>query len=236
VSLQSALAFLTGRPRGVPILMYHYVGDAPAPEDRPYFVSSSAFAEQMELLAGRGYRTLSLDELLAAFGGTAELPSRAIVLTFDDGHESFEGLAVPILRKHGFTATMFVITSKIGADGFLGADAIRSLSAGGFEFGSHSHTHPILTKLADEEVAHELTTSKTLLESVIAREVKHFCYRGGHFDDRVKALVAGSGYSGAVCSKPGLNTLETDRLELRRMGIRGADDLASFGRKVQGRT
>ena len=236
MNFRSALALLTPRMRGVPILMYHYLGDAPSPEERPYFVSASAFAEQMAFLHERRYRTLGLDELTACFRDGAVLPSRAIVITFDDGHESFETLAAPILRKHGFRATMFVITSKIGSATFLAADAIRSLSAGGFEFGSHSHTHPILTRLTDEEVALELATSKSTLESVIGREVNHFCYRGGHFDDRVKALVRNSGYSGAVCSKPGLNTADTDVLELRRMGIRGGDDLRSFMQKVQGRT
>lgn len=236
MSLLSPLAYLSGRARGVPILMYHYVGDAPAPEDRPYFVSTAAFTAQMAFLSERRYRALTLHELLGAFATGSALPARAVVITFDDGHESFERLAVPIMRTHGFKASMFVITSKIGANGFIGADSIRALSDEGFEFGSHSHTHPILTKLGDREVSQELTESKAVLEAIVSGPVKYFCYRGGHFDERVKALVRASGYAGAVCSRPGLNDAQTDALELRRMGIRGADDLRSFGNKLSGRT
>ena len=101
MSLLSALAYLSGRARGVPILMYHYVGDAPAPEDRPYFVSTAAFTAQMAFLSERRYRALTLHELLGAFATGSALPARAVVITFDDGHESFERLAVPIMRKHG---------------------------------------------------------------------------------------------------------------------------------------
>lgn len=220
--------------KGVPVLMYHYLGEAPRAEDRPYFVTPSAFAEQMQFLRERGFRSITLDQMIEAMRGMARLPKRPIVLTFDDGHASFEQIGAPILRSKGFTATMFVITSKLGQPGFLGEETVRSLAREGFQFGSHSHTHPILTQLADADVMFELSESKERLEKVLGREVKYFCYRGGHFNEKVKKLVRDAGYSGAVCSKAGVNTPASDILELCRIGIRGTDDIRQFARKIRG--
>jgi hypothetical protein len=64
--------------------------------------------------------------------------------------------------------------------------------------------------------------------------VKYFCYRGGHFDNRIKDLVRAAGYAAAVCSKAGLNTATTDILALNRIGIRGSDNIQQFARKIRG--
>ena len=222
------------RPKGVPILMYHYLGDAPQEDDRPYYVTESAFAEQMEFLRARGFHSITFGHMIDALSGKTPLPARSIAITFDDGHESFDKIGVPILRKNDLSAMMFVITSKLDAAGYLGAEKVRALASEGFEFGSHSHTHPILTKLDDAEIMFELRESKTRLEGVLGSEVKYFCYRGGHYNDKVKKLLREVGYSAAVCSKPGLNTSASDVLALNRMGIRGTDDIKRFARKVRG--
>jgi peptidoglycan/xylan/chitin deacetylase (PgdA/CDA1 family) len=223
------------RPK-FPILMYHYLGDAPAEEDRPYFVTEAAFAEQMRFLHVKGFRTITLDEAVDAVRGRAVLSKRSVAITFDDGHASFAQIAVPILREFGYLATMFVITNKLEQSGYLDAAAIRSLASEGFGFGSHSHTHRILTKLDDSEVKFELTESKARLEAVLGKEVKYFCYRGGHYNDRVKELLREAGYAAAVCSKTDLNSAKSDVLALNRVGIRGTDDIHRFARKLRGDT
>ena len=224
--------FFFGRPK-LPILMYHYLGDAPAEDDRPYFVTQVAFAEQMRLLREEGYRSIAFDEAVGALGRDSPLPKRSVVITFDDGHASFEQIGVPLMREFGFSSMMFIITTKLGQSGFLDADSVRSLARSGFEFGSHSHTHRILTQLADAEVKYELSESKAALETILGKEVKYFCYRGGHYNDRVKALLREAGYVAAVCSKPGLNTTKADLLALNRVGIRGTDDIHTFARKLR---
>jgi peptidoglycan/xylan/chitin deacetylase (PgdA/CDA1 family) len=220
---------------GVSILMYHYLGEPPAPEDAPYFVPVSAFEQQMSYLATNGFHCVSLDQVVKSLLEREPLPARSFVITFDDGHDSFARLAAPILRKSNFAATMYIITGKLGAPNFLDAATINSLQADGFTFGSHSHTHQILTTLPEADVVFELVESKKRLEDVLGADVRHFCYRGGHHNDRIKELVKAASYDTAVCSRPGLNTIHSDAFALSRMGIRRGDDMRAFASKVTGK-
>ncbi len=224
------------RHNGIPILMYHNLGDAPCEEDVPYFVSQSNFYKQMRFLKWGGYKTITLDQLKGFIQGKKKIPKRSIIISFDDGYDSFEKIGVPILKKIGFSATMFIITSKINTPGYLGSESIRKLQQDGIQFESHSHTHPIITKLQNSEVKFELSESKKELESVLSSSVRFYAYRGGHYNENIKKMVQDEGYTAAVCSKPGLNNNKTNIFALRRMGIRGNDDLGDFARKLLGNT
>jgi len=71
----------------VPILMYHQIKDLPANanvEDLTWTVSPASFAAQLHYLADNGYTTITLDQLLDGYAGKASLPSKPVVLTFDD--------------------------------------------------------------------------------------------------------------------------------------------------------
>ena len=89
----------------VPILMYHQVSPRPHPAFRKYTVMPGAFARQMAWLARTGHVAISLDLLAGSRAGRAALPSRPVVITFDDGFRESVEHATPVLAKHGFTAT-----------------------------------------------------------------------------------------------------------------------------------
>src|SRR5690349_566299 len=95
--------------------MYHSISERATWRFRAYTVTPTAFAEQMSYLARAGYEpiTVSQDVELSKRGGTS-LPARPVVLTFDDGYEDFYAAALPVLRRHGFVATLYVCTAYIG--------------------------------------------------------------------------------------------------------------------------
>lgn len=215
--------------------MYHYIGKPEDPDDRPYYISTKEFEKQMEFLKKRGYQTIGLIDLVKHLYKGNAVQRRSVVITFDDGHISFAQEAFPIISRCGFTATMFLITSRIGTRNRLDWPEIYYMQSCGFSFQSHSVTHPILTKIQLDEAKQEIAKSKNYIEDKLGQRVDFFAYRGGHFNDNIKRLVKSSGYVAAVCSKYGYNTATTDPYELKRISIRNNDDILKFGAKLYGR-
>src|SRR5207253_7977146 len=127
------------------ILMYHYVRVNPRASDRlgaDLSVTPAHFAAQMKWLAANGFHTVTLDDLTAAIVEGEPLPSRPVILTFDDGYEDFYTAAYPILEEYRFKATSFVITGKVGWGGYLTWDQMRKMQASGLvQFESHTVNH-----------------------------------------------------------------------------------------------
>lgn len=228
------LSFLSYTLKGIPILMYHYLGDTTDKQDTPYYVSRNNFYRQMKYLRHGGYKSISLQQLIDGINNRSSVPKRSVVITFDDGHESFAQIGAPILESFGFTATMFIITRRIGNPSYLSKTSIRELGGRGFHFESHSLTHPIITRIPLEEAKTEIFDSKKELESISGRKVNFFAYRGGHYNADIIELVRQAGYFSAVCSEPGLNTKNTNLYCLKRMAIRGGDNLGHFSKKLHG--
>ena len=68
----------------------------------------------MRWLAGRGYRILSLEEYVRCRQEHRLPPPRSVVITFDDGYADNASIAAPILAKHRFPATIFLVTDLVG--------------------------------------------------------------------------------------------------------------------------
>ncbi|HZF39326.1 MAG TPA: polysaccharide deacetylase family protein [Blastocatellia bacterium] len=108
----------------------------------------------------------------------------------------------------------------------------REMQANGIEIGSHTLTHPILTRVGDERLRLELQESRSRLEEVLRRRIEQFCYPNGDYDERVRSEVARAGYSVAVTCAGGLNKRGDDPLALRR--IHAERDNAHFAQSVSG--
>jgi peptidoglycan/xylan/chitin deacetylase (PgdA/CDA1 family) len=108
----------------------------------------------------------------------------------------------------------------------------REMQANGIEIGSHTLTHPILTRVGDERLRLELQESRSRLEEVLRRRIEQFCYPNGDYDERVRSEVARAGYSIAVTCVGGLNKKGVDPLALRR--IHAERDNAHFAQSVSG--
>lgn len=195
------------------VAMYHSIADSP---DDPYrlTVSPVRFARQLRWLGERGLRGVSVRELLAA---AAEGRARGLVgLTFDDGYADFVESAVPLLRRHGFTATVYVLPGRLGGDNawdrlgprrpLLDEDGIRRAAAAGMEIGSHGLRHVDLVELADgdgEALVAETRHSRELIEDITGDPVDGFCYPYGKVDARVVRAVRKAGYRHACAIDPG---------------------------------
>jgi len=231
----------------VPILMYHQVTPSPLPSYRKYAVTTEAFASQLDWLARRGYTSISMDTLYEHRAGRGALPSRPVILTFDDGYRDCLDYAAPILKARGFTATFFVLARLAGKTSLwlaaergidlplLDWNAVRQLRAAGNECGSHGLSHPRLTQLSPADCREELLTSRRLLEDQLGEGVRHLAYPFGVYDDAVRAIAVESGYRTACSVRPGWSPHEDDLMALRRIHVHGERSLQDFADSLRRR-
>ncbi len=99
--------------RSLRVLMYHKVNDL---WPNPTTVPTEVFAEQMSLLGELGYQPVSLEQVRAHYVEGAPLPKGAVLITFDDGYRDNLLNAVPVLRRHGYPAVIFVPIGFLDGD------------------------------------------------------------------------------------------------------------------------
>jgi peptidoglycan/xylan/chitin deacetylase (PgdA/CDA1 family) len=228
---------LLSAPRHIPILMYHKVG-ANAPTQ--WWVRTADFREQMRALKKAGYRSVHLKDIYNHKMKKGNLPFHPVVVTFDDGYYNFLTEAFPALEEQGFTATLFIITGRTAdtearrmdnsCDGgsesrhraeYLIWPEIVHLARQGVEIGSHTITHPNLTRLEKADLEKEIRESKTILENKLGMPVETFCYPGGKRNGAVIETVKNAGCKAAVIVYPGIENSETmDMFNLKRICIR----------------
>lgn len=181
-----------------PILYYHRVSPGVDPD---VGVEPSEFAWQVMFLKRLGYKGVSLRDVDGAKGDR-----KRIVITFDDGYLDNFQHAAPILQENGFRATIFCVSKKTGSVSDWTTDPVwsglplmdkghlRELHRLGFEIGSHSRTHPDLSRLPLSEARDEIEGSRRDLEDLLGTPVETFCYPYGAFSKSAIGLVREAGY------------------------------------------
>ncbi len=215
----------------VPVLMYHYVDDEPPPAG-PYAdaltVRTPDFIEEMEFLADHGHHTVSLADAYLAMAGLRELPSRPVILTFDDGGLDNYEVAFPVLKKYGFTATFFVITKTVGKPGQMNWDQLEEMAAAGMAVQSHTVSHPDLTGIPHERLRSELAESRSIIVETLERPVYALSYPGGAYDEGIKEATRLAGYVMAVATDRGASLEPSMVFEIKRKRIPAFLSIESF--------
>lgn len=196
------------------ILCYHAVA---SPWPAPLSVRVDAMERQLSALVHSGYRGATFTQALRG-----PRHRRTLVVTFDDGFRSVLEHAKPVLDRLELPGTLFVPTDWPGRrepmtwDGIerwlgtphepelaaLGWDDLRGLSAGGWEIGSHTCSHPHLPRVEDDDrLADELVRSKAVLERELDQPCSSLAYPYGEVDDRTEAAARAAGYV-AACTIP----------------------------------
>jgi peptidoglycan/xylan/chitin deacetylase (PgdA/CDA1 family) len=216
----------------VPILTYHNIGY----EKGSFSVTPENFSRQMEFIKNKGYEVISLSELIENIGNKRHTKRNMVVLTFDDGYKDNFVYAYPVLKKTGFPATIFLVTEYIGKPfkandekEFMSWEEIRVMSRGGVSFGGHSRTHFDLGSFKNASMAfEEISGSKRIIEEKTGKPVEFFCYPGGAFNEKAKALVIKAGYKGACTTNRGFAKFNSDVYELKRIKVTNSDSAVPF--------
>jgi len=215
--------------QGTAILTYHKFGPRPRRARlRGLYLGGRLLDRQLSELRAAGFAPVRVDQALE------EAPGRRVGLTIDDGFRSVREIALPILLRHGATATLYLVADRLGqsndwevAQGELQAplmteSEVREWLAAGQAIGAHSLSHPWLTRIPVAQAREEIGASRRRLEDRFGVPVTDFCYPYGDWNSVVRGLVEEAGYRTATTTEFGVNAAGTDRLGLRRVTARHA--------------
>jgi peptidoglycan/xylan/chitin deacetylase (PgdA/CDA1 family) len=211
----------------VPILLYHNIKDLLTPNR--YTVSPGVFRTQMEKLKDWGYTTITASHLATVIVHGGELPSRPIVITFDDGYVSVYENAFPIMQEMGFVGTLYVISSKLESSKMVSVDQIREMADAGWEIGSHSTTHTSLKYAGYSLAWSEIYQSKVDLETELGVTVRTFAYPYGEMNNYIRSQTQEFGYiAGMGLGISNRHSLR-DLYYLNRREVESKYDMGEFG-------
>jgi peptidoglycan/xylan/chitin deacetylase (PgdA/CDA1 family) len=220
----------------VPILMYHVIADAPPGAAYPgLWVPKRAFAEQMYVLREAGYRAVTMQQVLDAWTTGAELPAKPLVVSFDDGNRTQVEGAGPMLKALGWPGVLSLELNNLGSKG-IKVSAVRALIDAGWEIGSHTVSHPDLTKVSDAQLRAELEDSRAQIAERFGLDATIFCYPAGKYDAHVEAAVRAAGYAAALAEGSGAASPTDDRYALPRIRVDASESAATLLAVVDGAT
>lgn len=164
-----------------------------------------------------------------------------ILLSFDDGFESWETVVVPELERRKISAYFFVSSGFLDMCGDkeketqfcrknllishrkpLSWEGLKRLSANNaFVVGGHTVTHPNLLKISMEQQQTEIVENKKRLEEFLGTEVEVFAYPFGmpgmHADKRLCEVVQKAGFKKAFTTEINFTEVTKDQFSLARV-------------------
>lgn len=223
----------------VQILMYHRVGHYPGRvrQHGAAYCDLPRFRAQMQMFKWLGYQVISLDQAMEGLQGTAPLPAKAMVLTFDDAYADFLENAAPVLLQHQYPATVYAVSGMLGRTSewdrgsgpepapLMTAAQLREVQQLGFTVGSHTKNHLRLAEQTPDTVQAELKDSKMTLEDILGQSVDHLCYPYGSHNLATLHASNEAGYLTAATCQRAAATAADDLLSLPRKAISRGDSL-----------
>ena len=224
-SLFFSLKVLMSRKNdGAVILMYHSIAHSKA----FFAVRPADFEKHMRLLKESGFECLQFSKLAERLAA-GESVKKTVCVTFDDGYLDNYETALPILRKYGIPATIFVTTSAIGAamttsDGVMipvmTENMIKELSNEGLiECMPHGEQHIRLGNISLEDAKENISISRTKIEALTGNRSFCFAYPYGNYTPELVSLLSSMGCQAAVTVERGSVSEQSDLLRLPRMPV-----------------
>jgi peptidoglycan/xylan/chitin deacetylase (PgdA/CDA1 family) len=232
------------RPFAPLVLCYHGVSES---VDHELFVRPNVLIEQVRFLLRRGFTPASAEATLSGRG-------RLLHVTFDDAFRSIRAV-VPELLRLGVPTTVFACSDFADSGSLavpevegagaehpkafevMGWDELAELAEQGATIGSHTCSHPRLTRLDDAELDRELRVSRSRIEQTLGRPCELLAYPYGDQDSRVTAAAKEAGYAAAFALRPerrSFDTFAVPRVDLYRKDgrVSAALKTSAPGRRV----
>ena len=221
----------TAIARPVPILRYLCVD--PRPSDSSISIDAVLFGDQMDALIDRDFIPLTIQHLATAIRFDAPLPTRSVLITFDQGLTGFYRYALPALRHRDIPSTVFVTSGIVGRESrtitrghaqersIMSWQQLNDLRTEDVLIGSNGHSHRPLDLMSRWEAGEDLALSRSLLEHQLERSVTTVAYPSGFHSSATKAAALRVGYTSGCGLQGVISSNYDDPFSLSRMHVDG---------------
>jgi len=220
----------------VPVLCYHQIRDL-TPQDGPQTRSLTCppalLERHLRSLTSAGMQPVSSPQLADHVEFGSPLPSRPVVISFDDASEGHFANALPILQRLSMPATFFVMTVVLDKPNWLSREQVRLLDAAGMTIGVHTWDHHPVPGYTGNDWATQLERPKADLEQIVGHGLDLFAYPYGQWSVEALPHVQEAGYRAAFQLKDKPPDPQQPLLTLRRTLITSNVDEQSLIDRIQ---
>lgn len=221
----------------VPILMYHHVGPLP---DKPDLIRlgltvlPDKFEAQLKFLKDRGYTAIDFYEMQYALALGQPLPPKPIIFTFDDAYVDNYQFAFALMKKYGFTGTIFVPTQFVDdnrAD-YMNWDELMELFNAGWRLEPHTKDHVEVENRSRDFLVYQIYGSMETLRYHLGYQPRFFAYPGGQYDDKAIGILKEVGFWGAVTTEAAQYHRLANAYTWGRVRVNGNEVLADLANRL----
>lgn len=192
-------ASILSRPE-VPILCYHQLRDfreSDSKTARDYIVPVANFQEQIKLLADSGYHSILPDQLYDYLLYGKSLPSKPVIISFDDTRLDHYTVALTELNKYGFKGVFFIMTVSLNRPGYMTKEQVKQLADEGHVIGLHTWNHKNVKTFTEEDWAIQIKKPWDQLKAITGKPVDYFAYPFGLWDKQGLEKIKQHGFKAA---------------------------------------
>ncbi|MBC8060628.1 MAG: polysaccharide deacetylase family protein [Clostridiaceae bacterium] len=223
-------AVMKASGKSVPVLMYHSIAYE---KDNDIRLPVERFEEHMKYLKDNGYYPITLTDLYEYLMKDTPIPEKSIVLTFDDGYEDNYTAMFPVLKKYGFKATIFVITSNIDKDPkSMTSQQLLEMEKFGVDIESHTVNHEHLKELSKDKQLETLGQSKKDLEKILNKQINFLAYPYGEYNKSALEAAKEVGYTMAFSTDGRWSSKKNGMLSLDRVYIGSSHNMKVFIERI----
>ena len=200
---------------GIITIMYHRFEENKYPSTNIRMVD---FKKHLEMIQKEGIKFINPQNFEDELNNSKT--QRKVLLTIDDGYQSFYNNAWPLLKKSKIPFILFVSTREVGKKGYMSWDDIREIEKYDFvEIGNHSHTHEYLIDYTDAEIENDLKTSINIFKENLGKNSIFFSYPFGEYSSSLKNIVIKLGFKYAFGQHSGVVDYTKNFFEMPRFPI-----------------
>jgi len=224
---------ILNRPQ-IPILCYHQIRNW-SPSDskkaKDYIVPVDNFRQQMKALADDGYHTILPDQLYNYLLTGSALPSKPIMITFDDTRMEQYTIGSEEMNKYGFKGVFFIMTVALDKPGYMTREDVKQLANEGDVIGSHTWDHSNVKKYNFEDWVKQVDKPSQELGKITGKPIKYFAYPFGLWDKKAVNELKQRGFTAAFQLSEKRDQ-EDPLFTIRRMIVPGEWSIATLRRMM----
>ena len=195
----SNASVILSRPQ-IPILCYHQIRNwlpSDSKRAKDYIVPVENFREQMKSLADNGYHTILPDQLDGYLLRGAALPTKPVMISFDDTRMEQYTIAREELSKYGYKGVFFIMTVALNKPGYMTSEEVKNLADEGNIIGSHTWDHSNVKNYVGEDWIKQVDKPSQELERLTGKPIKYFAYPFGLWNKNAVEHLKQRGFTAA---------------------------------------